>query len=205
MERTAAKWVVGGATAAAVVVVAWQLGALAWLTDDSHGALAACEEQTKEGLVSPSSFKLVWSDYTLRAAALPEDNVAMAAPGSSQLSVNFAAYVDKHGPELAARLARGERLSEEDRQMAELWTSADVAKKENAARLARNLPEDRTAFVSLEYDADNSFGATLREFAMCRFGPIGDDGRFERADIVQSGPVDAAAGREAKRLSGRDS
>ena len=69
--------------------------------------------------------------------------------------------------------------------------------------MAKNLPEDQTGYVTLEYDADNDFGSAIRNFGMCRFGAIGTDGSFVKSDLVMSGPVDAAAARQTKAIAER--
>lgn len=181
------------------------------LSDGSHGAIGACEEHTRERLKSPASFKLVWSDYTAMGPLTDEDRKTAAAMAcepdcnniGSQLTRAYSAYIDKNGPRLAAKKLKGQKLTAEENDNAELWLGVQKAKKENAEREKLNLPEDRTAHVTLEYDADNSYGASLREFAMCRFGAIGTDGSFAKSDIAFAGPIETAVGQETKELAER--
>ena len=178
--------------------------------DHSHGAIAACVEKTKEQLRSPSSFKLIWSDYTARGPLTPEERKQAyesscqggCASGDKVIQALMHA-IETRGPKLAERLRRGAKLSDIEKRVAEAWMEEAEWLKANAARVAKNLPEDQSAYVTLEYDADNGFGSAIRDFGMCRFGAIGTDGSFDKADIVMSGPVDAAAARQTKVIAER--
>lgn len=177
--------------------------------DSSNGAIPACEEETKANLVAPTSFKLIWSEYTSRAPmTLDEENQLRKSRASSnpqgtgaQIAQAYSDYIDREGPKLARRLQAGKSMSEGDKRDAQQWIDGEKSKADYAARVAKNLPEDQSAFVILEYDAQNSYGALVRNFAMCRFGAIGSDGQFERRDILLSGEVDNNTGQAAKRRS----
>ena len=204
--------VAGGAVSAVglVLVGMFWSGILPSPFDNSHGAIPACVERTKEQLRSPASFKLIWSDYSaLPPLTSEERKQAFQAQGSSdpfkgdQITQAYIRAIEIRGPKLAERLTRGDKLSGIDAQIAQAWIEGQEAERANAARIAKNLPEDQSAHVTLEYDADNGFGASIRSFGMCKFGAIGGDGVFAKSDIILSGPIDADVGRQTKELSER--
>lgn len=180
------------------------------LGDKSKGAVPACAEETKEGLISPSSFKLVWSEYTPRGPVTVEEIAEIedvkrqcdgeCSPGE-QLSIDYASYLRREGPRLAAKLKRNAKLTGGEKADAELWLRSEQSRKERRAQIAKNLPEDQSAFVTIEYDAQNTYGTSVRGFAVCRFNGIGKDRRFDRGGILMSGPIDLETGKAAKQLS----
>lgn len=194
----------------ALAVIALASSSCDKLTDNSKGAIPACVEKTTASLVSPSSFKLLWSDYTPRPPMPLEERFPPIAeepecesdcgPGAS-INAAYAGYVMREGPRLAERLKGNGQLNPTERQAAEQWMSMQKARQDYAARIAKNLPEDQSGFVTIEYEAKNAYGTELRSFAMCRFGAIGEDGRFGRNDIFLSGPIDQEEGEAAKLLS----
>lgn len=176
--------------------VAWQKGAFARLTDKSHGAIDACEEQISDQLISPASYKRVWADYTPRSALTSAeyrelDRRRANIDSYSQRLVD--AYTDELDRSIKRKAKRG-GLTDVEQMVVD-------GRRQTDARAARNDPADRTGFVTLQYDSDNRFGATLRSFAICRFGAIGEDFRFERKDILQSGPMDDELGQLSKKLA----
>lgn len=180
------------------------------LTDNSKGAIPACVEKTTASLLAPSSFKLLWSEYTPRPPMpleerfppIPEEPECDGDCGAgARISAAYVGYIMREGPRLAERLKHNGKLNPTERDAAEQWISIQKARQDYAARIAKNLPEDQSGFVTIEYEAKNAYGTDLRSFAMCRFGAIGEDGRFDRNDIFLSGPVEQEAGEAAKMLS----
>jgi len=149
--------------------------------DGSHGAIAACEEAVKEQMVSPSSYKRIWAGYSSTPAMNAKDLEAARKIQSDQACPDCAPEVNafygslmdrnKYPPEMRATV---------DRILADgvKW------RKETDAKAKRNAPQDRTARVTIEYDAQNNFGAMLRKFVSCRFDAIDTDGRYNRSDVL---------------------
>lgn len=180
------------------------------LMDNSKGAIPTCVEETTASLKSPSSFKLLWSDYTARPPMPTEERFTSLSEepkcdgdcgAGASLIAEYAGYVMREGPRFAERLKRNAKLNDIERQAAEQWLSIERSRREYAAKIAKNLPEDQSAFVTLEYEAKNAFGTDLRAFAVCRFGAVGQDGRFDKNDIFLSGPIDDETGKSAKLFS----
>jgi len=179
-------------------------GILFWLkdfrgiSDPSHGAIAACEEATMEDLRAPSTYKLVWSNYTPRDAMPVAERKVMNEPDESVLDGEryVAAYVKKMEADTDRKLKAGEPLSEDEQQFLAI-------RRIGEQRAARNAPEDRTAFVTLEYDSENAFGSPVRSFDVCRLGAIGTDKRFERRDVLSHGPIPREEGQRTKDIATR--
>lgn len=182
---------------------AWKLGALDWLTDESHGALSACEEYVVSTLKAPSSYQRAWYEYKpappLTSAEFRNLQSAQAnVCGGDQCSEAgdyMQAAVEGFNRELDRKLRDG--LALDDLEQALLKN-----RKQMDADAAADKPAARTAFVTVEYDAQNAFGASIRSFAMCRFSAIGEDGRFSKTDILSAGPIDGESGRLVKEMSG---
>lgn len=170
--------------------------------DSSRGAVSACEGAIQRQLVSPSSYTQVWSDFTERAPltarekrAWRERNICTDAKGKAGMCT----------PTTADRMqSHFLRTAEED--MAKVRNGQPVP-AEDRARIAQMIEADdrlakaHTGFVLIEYDSDNAMGASVRAFAMCRFGPASTDGTFAESAIFQSGPVARAEGEAAKKAS----
>ncbi|RYG88919.1 MAG: hypothetical protein EON59_02865 [Alphaproteobacteria bacterium] len=170
---------------------------IAGLADDgSRGAIAACQDATRSKLVSPSSFKSLWANFTERGPLDLADrdewmnrdicSVKRAATRECTQSTSdkLATAVRKQGDrEIAAKRRRGEKLDEAEQAYFNAGAWLDTAK---------------TGFVLLEYDAENRMGANLRSFAICRFGPPGDRKTFSIRDIFQQGEIPRSEGEEAK-------
>ena len=86
--------------------------------------MKACEEEIKESLKSPSSFKLVWSNFDLLPPLTVEEQGRMArsrmecepnCSSGDKLTLAYTKYIDRMGPKLAARLKKGERLNKAKR------------------------------------------------------------------------------------------
>lgn len=155
-----------------------------------RGAKLACQEETVSVLKSPSSFNLVWSDVTLRGPfSFAEFKEAAEARGRRAAADSTAT------PHTDSFLEAMHKKDVRDGTWAkQLQTSY--------ASYQKWAPEEKnTAFVLLEYDAENAFGASLRGFSICRFGPAGNDKKFGISDIVQSGPIPLQEGRAAKDVA----
>ena len=208
MRKQALVGGLAGVASLAIVGLIWS-GLVPSPIDHSHGAIGACLDKTKEQLRSPSSFQLVWSEYTARGPMTTEERKQAFQSQTVQNDTGdkilhaYMRAIEVRGPKLAQRLRRGEKLTGVDADLARSWIQGEEAEKANTIRVAKNLPEDQTAFVTLEYDADNGFGASIRNFGICRFGAIGSDGRFAKSDIIMSGPIDAAVGQQTKDLTER--
>lgn len=167
--------------------------------DNSHGAIGACESTIKKQLVSPSTYRLIWSDFTERPPlnaeekkAWRERNICTDAKAKAgactpttgdQLQGHFLRDAEKN----MAKARRGEPIAPEDRPLVEQMLQAED-----------RLAVAKTGFVIMEYDSENAMGASVRAFAICRFGPASADGTFAESAIFQSGPVSRAEGEAAK-------
>jgi hypothetical protein len=140
----------------------------------------------------------VWADYEPlppltweELRRLEEAGCGTDCPESQRF---YNAYVAKAVKDAERKTRAGKPLDETEHMMIK-------ARERMNADVASNDKFSRTAMVTLEYDAENGFGALVRSFAGCRFTAIGADGRFEQRDIVLEGPIPESEGREAKRLS----
>lgn len=181
-------------------VVAWQNGWLGSLGDQSHGAIAACEEAAQDGLASPSSYVRIAADYKEGPPIPFKERMDLVRKRerqksliAAQLTQAYAAKADREGPALAKRQARGERLTQEEKQLLHLWQATQNLREGDAARIAANAPKDRTGFVSLEFDADNRFGVAIRHSAACQFDALGEDGRYDKHSILEFAVMEGGA------------
>ncbi|HEV2126462.1 MAG TPA: hypothetical protein VGW38_27200, partial [Chloroflexota bacterium] len=181
--------VLSGAAVAAIGLLAWQTGAVDKLTDQSHGAIAACEESLLQSLRSPSTYERVAAEYTPADPLSYEDYVSYmetrrcpASPfgydscvETNRLLNGIASTMDWENPGSTEQVRKPSKKAREAyyRWLHERYGSWPVA-------------EQRTAFVSIEYDAANAFNAPLRSTHVCRFGPIRSDQRFETGDLFGS-------------------
>lgn len=204
--------VIGGISVTLAGLVGLALfGGFDIVLDRSQGAVRACEQKIANDLASPTSFKSVWSDFTPRGPLTWEESLppkkdfcnAPRDPNTSGLNA-YSCYMERLEPKVREKLRKGQPLRGRDENfIAETLRAVEKNKRDTEDRLAKNLPRDQTAFVTIEFDSANQFGTTVRAFAMCRFGAVGDDGRFQESEIIQSGPVEAEAGRQAKELANR--
>jgi len=166
----------------------------------ARSAVSACEEVTRENMVSSSSYKTLWSDYTEREPLSAKEvreiyNANRCAPKGEReclqdLERFTDAYTENWRKDLMAQLKAGKKLSDDDRHMAQMFGLVE--------RPQDNSPAGKTGFVLLEYESENAFGASLRGFDICRFGPIGDDGKFDSQNVIRSGPIPLEEGVQAK-------
>jgi len=175
--------------------------------DTSHGAIAACEQATQKTLVSPASYHQVWAGFTEREPLNDEEqqeynerhdcSAKREARGEctrDDLDRFTDVFTKNALDDMARRIKKGQKLTPLQQNIAD-------ARKRDAAEKLADPQAASTGFVTLEYDSANSYGAQLRSFGMCRFGPLGKDGKFEASDIFQSGPVPRDVGEEAKTVA----
>ena len=177
--------------------------------DASKGAVSACSDKISEQLRSPSSMKVFWSEFTPRApltwdeAHPHKDFCPPPLDGHDDVIDAIMCRLDKQEQKVREKLRKGlPPVGREEEDVAESIHVVERNRADFEARAAENLPEVQSGFVTLEYDADNSFGTPIRAFAICRFGAIGSDVRFQKSEIVLSGPIDPIVGRQAKESSG---
>ena len=188
-------FILGGLAAAAAAAGAWHIGYFDEWVHNSDGSIGACEDAIKGSLASPSSYRRVSVEFTPREP-LPLEEFEDAwntrqCPVSEreyncESDTNYAdAYLDQFTAE--------RQLEKEGRS--DLPPTRSVVEKalkryraDIYAQLSKQpLSHRKTGFVTLEYDADNSFGASLRASSFCRFGTIGQDGQFGAEDIILIG------------------
>lgn len=179
--------------------------------DPSHGAIAACEEATQKTLKSPSSYRRVWAGYDETDPLNGEDEQRYRDRGKCAARKTMgractAAELD--GERLAdAYSAKVDRDIERKKRSGAALTSDEKFFDDLNAGVANRPKLDgaaaETGFVTLEYDSANSFGAQLRAFGICRFGPIGTDGKFDQGDIFQMGPIPNELGESEKEAAAR--
>ncbi|WP_156347447.1 MULTISPECIES: hypothetical protein [unclassified Sphingomonas] len=171
-------------------------------TDESFGAIAACEEKLTKGLVSPSSYKRISATY-------------------NTTDFSFEDYWEKQGGDacrpytdgecedttklLRAMSAKNWLLSKNDikagkdtiqifdQNMYKPFPKSTTKQKLRADReylewsynlgYGKGKPEKHpAAIVSIKYDAVNSFNAPLRSTQICRFPPTRDE-KYSTYDI----------------------
>lgn len=157
----------------------------------AKSAVAACEEVTRDQAISPPSFKTLWSDYTEREPLNQDDirdmyKAGRCSPvGEKECLLDSDRFMDasteRKRKELSAALAAGKKLNRDDQRMAETLGLVEWPQDHS--------PSGKTGFVLLEYQSENAFGASLRAFGICRLGAIGDDGKFEKSNVIKSGPI----------------
>lgn len=188
-------FIFGALAAAAAAAGAWHIGYFDELIHDSDGSIGACEEAIKGRLVSPSSYRRVSVEFTPREPLTLEE--FEAAINSKKCPVSEREYNCESDNATADALVdqyiASQQLEKEGRPDPRPNRSV-VEKALNRhhadiyAELSKQpLSNRRTGFVTLEYDADNSFGASLRASGFCRFGTIGEDGQFGPEDIINIG------------------
>ena len=188
-------FILGGLAAAAAAAGAWHIGYFDELIHNSDGSIGACEEAIKGSLVSPSSYRRVSVEFTPREPLTLEE--FEGAINTRKCPVSEREYNCESETATADALVdqyiASQQLEKEGRpdprpnrsivEKALKRLHADIY-----AQLSRWPHSHRkTGFVTLEYDADNSFGASLRTSSFCRFGPIGEDGRFGPNDVILIG------------------
>jgi len=179
-----------GAVVCLAGIGAWRAGLLERFFDQSHGAIATCVEAVREGAVSPSSFQVVWSHYTQSEPTLGDEREerkpARCEPTCSELDRIYDAYVEniyREGPLLQKKIDRGRKLSARESEALDMYRLGLERRKEYELAVRQKKPEVQEALVLVQFDADNQFGAKLRQYALCAFGPVGKDGNFGKGDL----------------------
>lgn len=156
------------------------------LIDPTNGALAACEENLKTQLKSPSSYKRI--DYKFfeypsgmtidgfkqfqKTHFTTADPVLGEARGLSQ------GYIDQLAMEMSLRKPLS-KITDHDRQK---WLDDKLKRDFNLFQAVRN--NTRTASVFVTYEAENSYGASLKNIHECNFAPPKSDiGSYSADDL----------------------
>jgi hypothetical protein len=168
----------------AAAYAAWAVGLLDKLTDNSHGAIAACEDNIKASLAAPSTYRRVRVEYHQQPPLTLEEFTAYQRTTYCGLGDLYEPCTDANaitiaygGQQiLAQRGIRRPTASQRQQARAE-WISQIFAVLNR-----RPAAERQTATVFVEFDAQNAFGAPIRDLRSCRFGPIHSDG-FHKGDI----------------------
>ena len=187
--------ILGGLAVAAAAGGAWNIGYFDELIHQSNGSIAACEKAIKGSLVSPSSYRRVSVEFTPREPlTLEEFETAINTKKCPVSEREYNCESDTaHADALVDQSIASQQLEKEGRPDPRPNRSVveKALKRHHAdiyAQLSRwPLSHRKTGFVTLEYDADNSFGASLRASSFCRFGTIGQDGQFGPEDIILIG------------------
>lgn len=144
--------------------------------DGSRGAVAACEKALIAGLRSPSSYKRISAEFTQAGPLTRQEYAAFIETSGCALKSKFDYEACIDGARLTAAYAAGKIL--EDSGVANpTQKQRDRAREQWFAQVyelnqKRPAEELQTGFAKIEYDADNGFGASVRETQICRFGPL---------------------------------
>jgi hypothetical protein len=178
----------------AAAYASWASGLLEPLTDKSHGAIAACEGNIKAGLVAPSTYQRIRADYHEQPPLTLDLYAAYERTKYCGLSDLFEPCTDAN---LIAIAYAGEQILRARGIRRPTARQRDQARAEsirNNFSALNRLPSEqrRSARVSVEFDAQNAYGAPIRTLRSCRFGPM-RFGRFQKGDIFDP-PTAAAIG-----------
>lgn len=145
---------------------------LAAARDPSHGAVAACEEIAKARLVSPSSYKLVRATYSPgMEMPMPLYRLSVDKSYNPNCGDGFCEDAQRFTMVAAARMM----LQEEGiKQPSEKQTKARIERiyREGFANLQdKPVDQRKVALTRIEFDAQNSYGALIRQEQSCMFAP----------------------------------
>lgn len=143
------------------------------LIDPTDGALAACEDNLKARLKSPSSYKRIEYKFF-------ENPNGMGIEGFKQFQKTHFRTSDpvlgegrdlaeRRIDELAMEISLGKplsKISDDDRQK---WLEDNLKRDFSLFQAVRDTT--RTASVFITYEAENSFGASLKDIHECNFAP----------------------------------
>jgi hypothetical protein len=140
--------------------------------DISHGAIEICEKLLFENLKSPSSYKRISVEYIERLPFSYEEfqkyTIARYCLVSESLvpcaGINKA-YVGFRAKGLGEERGLNNMSREQATEMRKLYWQQEYD------RYREDKNQRRPALVSIEYDAENSFGTALRGLETCGFGP----------------------------------
>lgn len=170
--------------------------------DDSHGAVAACEERLKSTLVSPASYKRLSTTYDTTAFSFEDyyesrggDECGLVLNDKCELSEQIAratgakSWLLSKSEYLAGRDPSEILMRDFDRPLPKVSMSARkkadkefihfIYDKNFGPNSKSKLP---AAIASIEYDAVNQYNAPLRSQFACRFIPTNRD-KYISADI----------------------
>jgi hypothetical protein len=168
----------------AAAYATWASGFLKTVTDNSHGAIAACEGNIKAGLIAPSTYHRIRADYHEQPPLSLEEYTAYERTQYCGLGDLFEPCTYANAGAIAYA---GQQILERRGVQRPTARERDEARAEsiraNFATLNRRPAAARqTATVFIEFDAQNAFGAPIRNTRMCRFGPMLSDG-FHKGDL----------------------
>lgn len=179
------------ATACIGAAWGWTSGTVDGLLDSSQGAIPECEESLKSTLASPSSYRRIHTEFV----SAPQLNLELykifeltKGCGSSQ----FGERACIEGNVFFVRAAQAIALKELGQANLKGRAKRDALNAEwrRGYDGFRKAWPGQTASVAIEYDADNEYGASLRNSFVCHFGRKSSKG-FSKADIfVPSAQVD---------------
>jgi hypothetical protein len=141
-----------------------------------ESAARACEGALKPTLVSPSSYRRVWFDYTPREPVTKDE------------------MIEKLETDRTRAIKEGDD--------AEAFSSAyalQCYKKNKCDSFPKfeELHPPKTGFILLEYESENAFGASLPGFFICRLNQS-DDGKYGENSVFTSGAIPRQLGEQTK-------
>ena len=151
-------------------------GSLRLPGSDPLGAASVCEKSLLQELRSPSSYKRVSVDTKFLQPLSYSEFLAQQL--TSSCDSNTRADVCRIAAKLGIDYVATDVASRKQIGIAELKAKSRKEKHDQALTAFyeenKRLPlaQQRTAQVTLVYDAANSYNALLRDTKVCRFGPI---------------------------------
>ena len=165
---------------------------------DPLGAISACEESLKKGLVAPSTYRRVSAKAYILPPLTKQEHRAFALSAGCAEAPNPRNCQDIHqlgsaymatDPELRKKIGLTGPLPKTRMKAVEVSSDATYT-------MYLKWPADnqRTAAAEIVYDAVNSYNAPIRTTKVCRFGPIGNRHRYSSdstfdpdADYIHTG------------------
>jgi hypothetical protein len=151
--------------------------------DPSHGAVAACEEVLKTRLVAPASYKRISAVYSPGGElTLPLYQLSKEKDYNPYCADGFCAEATEFGIRAAARIALQEKgIKNPTRKQMEAHT-AKMYRMGFENLQNKPIEERQIVFVQITYDAQNRFGALIRESENCMFSPKEGD-KYETSNL----------------------
>lgn len=179
--------------------VAWELGLIDEFVDHSNGAIKACEQGVISQLRSPTSYKRIDVAFTLAPALSFEEfkeyrknqGCPFSPDEDSCKFGNFTTHGYQVNLALAGKLNDPASLIDINRRdfsrkrIKAANEEADRWDFDETSKAVAGSPN--TSFVTINYDAMNSMGVSLRSSATCRFGPALPGRKWTKADIFVGG------------------
>lgn len=170
--------------------------------DSSDGAVSACEEKLRDSLVSPSSYRRQKAEYHTREFTFDDYYESEGGDNCRPFTSSDCVDTTKFFRAMAAkRWLLASKDLKADRDISEITSRVDkqpfpkvsdkkkweadhdymefIYQRNYGLGRATKLP---AAMVAIEYDAANSFNASLRSTYVCRFPPTNGD-RYSKSAI----------------------